>query len=243
MNANRFLSLVTVLALFLLPTAILCGGGGCAQNTETPASQVPNQAQVTPTQTREYQKNAGPVIYVEAYNTPNPTTRPAAVTSGAVTKAEGATVADGTRTAKSDATYFVYQTVTINTGDQVPGQTGTTTGSATSTQTPSQTVNSTPTQTVEPSTAVPVSVALPGGTSNATGSAAASGGTTGAQSASPTQTATNTPVTVTGTTDKLATLLTALQSYLSQLNATTATTGTTATGTTATPAATTQTSP
>lgn len=184
------------LAAVLLPAVL----AGCQQETRTGVTQVPEQSQVNPTQTRQYEKTAGPVIYINTRNADFPTTRPAELTQGAVTKlAEGvAAVTTPGGMSQADGRQVVIQYNTINIGNQEPAITGTTTGTATAGQTPSQTSNVYPTQTVTPefTSAVPITFGMPGSAVSGAANAAGSGGTLSNPSANPTQTPTYTTMSV-----------------------------------------------
>lgn len=164
---------------------------GCQQGTQTAVTQTPVQDTNVMPATRQYEKTAGPVINIQASNVPPSTTQPAEATQGAVTKATATDVSEGVNHLSTGAGLVVYQFNTINIGNQTPTQTGTTTGTGTATQTPTQTSSLTPTQTVTPefTTAVPISVGMPGSAVSGTANAAGSGGTL----SNPTTTASQTP--------------------------------------------------
>ena len=169
---------------------VLIGGCllGCAQNTETVAPQKVDQQQVTPTVTAQDLMTAGSDVRVFIINAPGASGLPDA--DGDLTQSvESLTPA---AIGKTNAGYVQGGiTLNITTGGTTPSATGTTTGTATATQNPNQTTSANPVQDIKPelTTAVPITVALPGSAASSTANAAGSGG----QLTNPSTTNTQTP--------------------------------------------------
>lgn len=169
---------------------------GCDAHNKSAVTQVPEQRLETPTVTSQEQGTQGTVINNNFYF------GAAGESPGLVDLSDGKgeqlpykTVAarvDGEPLTTNMGWVMAGNTINIpiTTGGTTPSVTGTATGSASGTQTPTQTSNANPVQTVTPefTSAVPISVGLPGSAVSGSANAAGSGGTMGNPTASPTQT-------------------------------------------------------
>lgn len=160
--------------IFVLLAAI-----GCNQDQASKVTQVPEQRQVTPTETNQRQGTQGTVINNNFwFGTAPAGDLPASVQLPEGFKLPFNTSSGGSTTNTGWGMAGNNITLTMTTGGTTPSVTGTASGTATASQVPSQTSNASPVQDVKPefTSAVPISVGLPGSAVSGTANAAGSGG-------------------------------------------------------------------
>lgn len=191
---------------------------GCNQEVRTATPQSSAQALSTPTATDQELLTAGSDVRVYIVNGPGGSCLP-----------DGESVADlesvsteGVNVGKTAAGYAQSGIVlNITTGGTTPSATGTTSGSASGTQSPAQSVTSSPIQDVKPefTSAVPITVGLPGSATSGSANAGGSGGSVTNPNASPSQSPQYTQLRVPA--QYAADLVALIQGWLAQRAATT----------------------
>lgn len=171
-RSTLFVQALLCLAIFLIGLALALG---CAQNTETPQTQVPTQQTETPTATNQDAATQGSQVYQYIYVVNSPTRGDApnggefaiASEKGDVASLASASGAGGGTIDTAHGRYTqggISISAPITTGGTTPTLTGTTTGSATASQTPSQSQTVSPVQDIKPEISLSVNAAFaPGG--------------------------------------------------------------------------------
>lgn len=161
---------------------------GCNQETKTVSPLVAAQDQITPTITAQDQMTAGSDVRIIVINAPGSTEVPLdGDDDELIQSVTGPGVSVGKTSARAAQSGFVFN---ITTGGTTPTATTSATGTASATQNPNQSTTASPIQDVKPefTSAVPITVGLPGSAVSGSANAAGSGGQLSNPQANPTQT-------------------------------------------------------